>query len=330
MLNPKVVLNVLHLQLEPLRPWLEDKNVNEIMVNPGGHVFVEALGEIHYHGQLLTEPAIEMALTAVAKIVSQDAIANTATGIVNASIDDMRIAGAKRPASPDGSFFTIRKHQDKAERPSLEDLIEHKRALTRAQADLLIDLIIHNRKNCIIAGGTGSGKTTLTNALLSKIPPHERVVTIEDSRELHVPIPNIVPLIANPQEEGMRARDYVKLAMRLRPDRLVLGETRGDETYDLIRAFNSGHPGSISTVHADSAQQALSALEMLFQMSLPPGAQLSADLVRQYIAKSVNVVVFADRRIEVVDGKPLVVRKVTEILSLHGAKDGQYVFENLA
>lgn len=330
MLNPQVVLTILNQQLQPLRPWLEDANVNEIMVNPGGHVFVESKGEIHYHGQLLSEDSIEMALTAVAKVVSQDAIANTATGIVNASIDDMRIAGAKKPACPDGSFFTIRKHQDKSERPSLEELIEEKKALTREQADLLVELIVHKRQNCIIAGGTGSGKTTLTNALLAKIPQHERVISVEDSRELQIPIPNTLALVANPQEKGMKARDYVKLAMRLRPDRLVLGETRGDETYDLIRAFNSGHPGSISTVHADSAQQALSALEMLFQMSLPPGAQLSAELVRQYIAKSVNLIVFADRRIEVVEGKPLVVRKISEILLIKGANDGQYVFENIA
>lgn len=330
MLNPQVPIDILRSQLKPIEQWLADKNVTELMVNPGGHVYVESHGVIEYKGQLLNENAINMALTAVAKYVAQDSIAGTASGIVNASIEDMRIAGAKAPASPDGSFFTIRKHQDKSERPTLEDLIYKKNALTQEQADKLIDLIVNQRKNCIIAGGTGSGKTTLTNALLSKIPNHERIVSVEDSRELQINVDNKIPLLADNSKLGMTARDFVKLAMRLRPDRLILGETRGDETYDLVRAFNSGHPGSISTVHADSAEQALSALEMLFQMSLPKGASLSTDLVRQYIAKSVNVVVFADRHVEIHDRVAKVVRKISQICLVKGVENEEYRLENIA
>lgn len=329
MLNPQVLHNILRTQLTPIRTWLDDKSVTELMINPGGHVYVESKGDITYKGQLLSENAINMALVAVAKVVRQDAKSDTSSAIINASIDDMRIAGALAPTCPEGSFFTIRKHQDKSDRPTMHALINVYKALSEEQAQTLIDLVIRQHKNCIIAGGTGSGKTTLTNALLSTIPKHERIVTIEDSRELQVEVPNLVNLLSNPLS-GITARDLVKFAMRLRPDRLILGETRGEETYDLIRAFNSGHPGSISTVHADSAYQALGALEMLFQMSLPPSASMSTDLVRQYIAESVNVVVFAGRRIQSVDGVPKVVRKIEQISLIKGVENGKYVLENVA
>lgn len=328
MLNPNVALKILADQLDPVRQWLDDSSVTELMINPGGHVFVEANGVITAKGALLNEGSIDMALTAIAKLVRKDSIANSASAIVNASIEDMRIAGAKSPVCPDGSFMTIRKHKDKNDRPTLDDLIHKYKALTQEQADLLIRLVIKERKNCIIAGGTGSGKTTLLNALLSQIGVHERILTIEDSREIQLSVPNVISVLSNP-DAGISARDLVKLAMRMRPDRLILGETRGDETYDLIRAFNSGHPGSVSTIHADSAIQALSALEMLFQMSLPPNASMPPELVKKYIAESVHVLVFAARRIVPVDGVQHVVRRIEQISLITGVQNEKYLLETL-
>lgn len=327
MLKAEKILHYIGEQIKPLQQWIDEPAVTEIMVNPGGHIYVEAAGVINYAGQLLSPTAIDMALTVIAKKTGQDATRNTASSLVYASIEDMRIAGAKDPVCPDGSFFTIRKHQDKSSRPKLEDLIKMG-ALTQKQADLLIDLVLHQRKNCIIAGGTGSGKTTLLNALLSRIPEYERIVTIEDSREIQIAVPNYIPLVSNPTN-GISARDLVKLAMRIRPDRLILGETRGDDTYDLIRAFNSGHPGSISTVHADSADQALPALEMLFQMNLPENASMPPDLVRRYLAKSVHVVVFASKRHELRNGIHTVVRRIEQINLIKGVQDHEYVFETV-
>lgn len=329
MLNPDVALDLLARQLTPVRQWLDDPSVTELMINPGGFVFVEANGVITPKGQLLKQESIDMALTSIAKLVGKDAIANTPSAIVNASIDDMRIAGAKMPVSPDGSFMTIRKHKDKSQRPTLDDLINKYKALTQRQADLLIKYVIKDYKNCIIAGGTGSGKTTLLNALLSQIGEHERIVTIEDSREIQIAVPNAIHKLSNP-DSGISARDLVKLSMRMRPDRLILGETRGDETYDLIRAFNSGHPGSVSTVHADSAFQALSALEMLFQMSLPANASMPPDLVKRYIAESVHLIVFAARRIVPVDGVQHVVRRIEQISLITGVQNEKYLLETLA
>lgn len=328
MLSPEKITAYIAEQLAPAKIWLEDPDVTELMINPGGHGYVEKAGVIEYIGQLLTEADIDTALTVIAKHVGQDAVARSASAIVNASIEDMRIAGAKAPVCPDGSFFSIRKHKDKSQRPTLHDLIHKMKAITQEQADLLVDLVIRQRKNCIIAGGTGSGKTTLLNALLSQIPKHERVFSIEDSREVHIDVPNFVPLLSNPND-GVSARDLVKLAMRTRPDRLVLGETRGDETYDLIRAFNSGHPGSVSTIHADSAKDALSALEMLFQMNLPANAQMPPSLVKTYIANSVHVLVFASKRYELNDGKQTVVRRIEQINLVKGAANNEYLFETV-
>lgn len=307
---------------------MDRKDITELMINPGGHIYIEAKGIITYEGQLLSPISIDMALTAVAKYVGQDALAGSKSALVGASIEDMRIAGAKQPTCPDGSFLTIRKHQEKGDRPTLEKLIEMG-ALTEAQAEKLISLVIRERMNCIVAGATGSGKTTLLNALLSQIPHSERLITIEDSREIQLGVPNVVNLLSNPSN-GIHARDLVQLAMRLRPDRLILGETRGHETYDLIRAFNSGHPGSVSTIHADSAEQALDALEMLYQMSLPANASMPPELVRRYIAKSVHLVVFAGRRNVHKGDVTTVVRRIEQICLVKGVKDGEYVFEDVA
>jgi pilus assembly protein CpaF len=327
MLKIEEIQAVLADQLRPVRHFMERQDVTELMINPGGHVYVESKGVITYEGQLLSSMSIDMALTAVAKYVGQDSLAGSKSAMVGASIEDMRIAGAKAPTCPDGSFLTIRKHQDKGDRPTLDRLIEMG-ALTEAQAEKLVELVVNKRLNCIVAGATGSGKTTLLNALLSHIPKNERIVTIEDSREMQLAIPNVINLLSNPTND-IHARDLVQLAMRLRPDRLILGETRGHETYDLIRAFNSGHPGSVSTIHADSAEQALDALEMLYQMSLPPNATMPPELVRRYISKSVHLVVFAGRR-NVPQGDVInVVRRIEQICLVKGVVNGEYVLEDV-
>lgn len=328
MLKYEKIHSMLAEQLAPVREFLVRPDVNELMINPGGHVYVEASSKITYAGQLLTNNAIEMALSAVAKTVGQEAVVGNKSALVSASIDDMRVAGALHPISPDGSFLTIRKHRSNEDRPSLEKLVEMG-ALTETQAEKLLELVIREKLNCLVAGATGSGKTTLLNGLLGKLPKNERIVTIEDSREVKLAVPNTIHLLSNPANKVF-ARDLVQLAMRLRPDRLILGETRGHETYDLIRAFNSGHPGSVSTIHADSASQALDALEMLYQMSLPENASMPPDLVRKYIASSVHLVVFAGRR-NVPDGDEItVVRRIEQICKVKGVKDGEYVLEDVA
>lgn len=328
MLDTKKLHELLEEKLFPIKEWLNDSSVTEIMINPEGHTFVEANGVKHSLGMLFSESTIEMTLVLIAKMVHQDAIAHSLSSIIGATVGDMRIAGAIKPVSPQGSFLTIRIHKAKKDRPTLEDLVNKYKALTQEQADTIIDLVVNKKMNLIVAGATGSGKTTVTNAILSRIPKTERIVTIEDSRELQLDCPDWVPLLSNPTS-GVLPRDLVQLAMRLYPGRLILGETRGNETYDLIRAFNSGHDGSISTVHSSSAESALFALEMLFQMNLPAGASMPPEVVRQYIARSINLVVYAGRRDTYVDGVVKVVRKIEQICLIKGVKNGNYELENL-
>ncbi|MCU6502333.1 Flp pilus assembly complex ATPase component TadA [Rugamonas sp. A1-17] len=328
MLDKKMLTEMIASNLAPILEWLDDKSVTEIMINPGGRVFVEAAGVLSAKGVLISDLDVEKTIIAVGKYAGKNPRRDSAAGIVYASIDDLRFSGALPPVCPDGSFISIRKHSDKSERPSMENLIAWN-MLTQEQAERLEDLVLNQRKNLFIVGGTGSGKTTLLNALLNRLPAYERVLTIEDSREIHLELENHFPMVAN-VDKGITARDLVKLMLRVRPDRLVLGETRGDETYDVIRAFNSGHPGSISTIHADSAEQGLAALEMMFQMSLPENARMSDTVMRQCIAASVNVVVFVSRSTVKKDGVAKVVRKVTEICIVKGVVDGKYVLENVA
>lgn len=312
---------------DPILNEYKDKEVTELMINPGGYVFVEKAGIIKELGKVLDEHAISAALKVLAKTAGNEAVANHASSIVRISIGDMRISGALSPVSPDGSFLTIRKHKDKEDRPTLNDLIHKFKALSQEQADKIIDLVIDKKQNCIVAGPTGSGKTTIANALLSKIPPHERIVTIESSRELAVDLNNYVALVPN-LTHNITARTLVQLAMELYPGRLIVGETKGEETYDLIRAFNSGHDGSISTAHSSSALGALDALEMLFMMSLPTGASVPVEVARRYIAKNVNLVVYCGRSYQSIDGVLRTVRRVEEICIVKGVgNDGSYILE---
>lgn len=329
MLEKKVLSDMIASKLMPIKPWLEDKTVTEIMINPGGGVFVEAAGEVSYKGKLFEDIEIEGAIITVGKMAGRNTNAGRENDpIVYAGIDDLRFSGALAPVSPIGAFITIRKHSNSSERPTLEQLVQWD-MLTQEQSAKLENLVLHEPKNMFMVGATGSGKTTLLNALLNKLPEHERVITIEDSREIQLNREHHIPLLVD-NDKKITARRLVQLTLRMRPDRLILGETRGEETYDTIRAFNTGHPGNISTIHADSAAQGLSALEMMFQMSLPENASMSESVMRKCIADAVNVVVFVKRSTEKRGEVTKVVRKVTEICIVKGVMNGQYVLENIA
>jgi len=326
MLSRQDVEKVLNQSLSPLANFFADASVSEIMVNPGGHVFIESAGEmLHVSASKLSSNDIEKAITALGKLVNQLPTASDGRCAISASVDNMRIAGTLAPASHGGPSLCIRKHKDPSTRPDLEGLVANG-MLSEQLANRLVQLFVDERKNFIIAGPTGSGKTTVATALLKKIPAHERVVSIEDSIELLPGIAHHVPLLSN-EAQGITAQLLVKHALRYRPDRLILGETRGTETYDLIRAFNSGHDGSLSTIHASNARQALSALEMLFQMSLPPNASLSADVVQKFISHSVHVVVHVSRRIEQDGTKLKTVRTISEVVLVTGVHNGDYILE---
>lgn len=323
------VMEVLRKNLSPLNHLFEDAAVNEVMVNPGGSVFAERAGEMLFIDDAgLKDVQIESAIVALGKLVNETVAANSAKTFISASVENFRIAGALAPASHGGPSLCIRKHQQEGERPNLGQLVE-RGMLTSAQAELLTHLFVTEKKNIMVGGPTGSGKTTLANGMCMRIPPYERVISVEDALELEPGLKHHVRLLTN-ASKGVTAQLAVQHTLRARPDRLILGETRGSETFDLIRAFNSGHDGSLSTVHASSAEDMLYALEMLYQMSLPPDASLSPEAVRGYIARAVHVCVHVTRSVQQrEDGKFRYVRRVGEIVRVKGVEHGKYVVESL-
>src|SRR6185295_16816148 len=223
--------------------------------------------------------------------------------------DGSRVNAIIPPLSIDGPVLSIRRFG--AEPLRINSLIENK-ALTRDIADML-QMCVTARLNILISGGTGAGKTTLLNALSAYIPENERIVTIEDSAELQLQQPHVVRLETRPpnlEERGeVTARDLVRNSLRMRPDRIVVGEVRGAEALDMLQAMNTGHDGSITTIHANNPRECIQRLEMMVLMA---GMELPVKAIRQQISSAVNVVVQARR---LADGTRKVV-KITEVLGM--------------
>lgn len=327
MVDPLEIQRIIASQLKPISGIMADSTVNEIMVTADGRVWVERSGEIVGTDIVLTEASRNLALTAVAKSVNTSITANSSSAVISASIGGMRFAGAMMPVETRGTTLCIRKHLEPESRPSLEQLISWQ-MLTQEQADVLLDLIIKQKKNAVFVGATSSGKTTLTNAILAKIPAYERIGLIEDAQELAPKALNCDRYTTNP-EKGIDARLLIKHAMRSRYDRLILGESRGDDTFDLIRALSSGHNGSMTTIHGNSASDGMYTIEMLYQMSIPAGAQIPVDVARKYLAAAINVLVFAERSYQTLEsGAVKSVRKIKEIAIVKSVnKEGLYELE---
>lgn len=304
-----VIREVLHeaLGLGPLEPLMADPAISEIMVNGSQHIFVER------HGQLETLP-LTIPEKSLARIIER-ILAPLGRRVDESSpMVDARLADGSRvnvvvpPLALNGSTITIRRFSPTSW--TLDDLIR-KGSITEKMADFLRHAI-HDRKNIIVSGGTGSGKTTLLNVLSSEIPGDERIITIEDAAELRLTQPHVVRLESRPPNlEGKGAvtiRDLVKNALRMRPNRIIVGECRGAEALDMLQAMNTGHDGSLTTVHANSPQAALSRLETLVMFA---GMDLPSRAIRDQIAGAVQLIVQISRH---PDGQ----RVVTEIAEVDG------------
>lgn len=292
-----------------VREALEDPDTIEVMANPDGSVWIEKAGcGVCVAEDLLDASARERIIRLVASGVGEAACSTSP--IVSAELPSSgeRFEGLLPPvvAAP---CFSIRKP---ATTPfTLEDYVDQG-ALAPALAAALIDAI-KNRKNILIAGGTSSGKTTFTNALLAENGfKDDRVVILEDTRELNCLAPNKVQLRTH--RDAARLKDLVRSTLRLRPDRIIVGEVRGGEALDLLKAWNTGHPGGITTLHANSARGALSRLEQLIQET---AKHAPFDL----IAEAIDIVVFMNRD----DG----MRKIEEAVCVHHFDGGDYVTEPL-
>ena len=262
---------------------LNDKSVIEIMVNPDGSLWLDKHGVGRVKAGEMLEADVERIIRLVASYIHVEC--NESAPIVSAELPETgeRFEGILPPVVTAASF-SIRKPAGVVY--SLLDYVESK-IMSPEQAGI-ISLAVVDKKNILVVGGTSSGKTTLTNALLNEIVElDERVIIIEDTRELHCPVPDLVSLRTKPGIAVMS--DLVRSTMRLRPDRIIVGEVRGPEALDMLKAWNTGHPGGVATLHANSAEAALYRLEQLIQEAV-------VTVPRRLIADAIDMVIFIKGR----------------------------------
>ena len=294
--------------LGPLEPLLKDPTVSDILVNSHDTIYIERRGKIESTNVRFKDD--EHLMRVIERIVSSvGRRIDESSPMVDARLQDgSRVNAIIPPLSIDGPVLSIRRFGSDPLR--MVSLIENQ-ALTKDIADML-QMVVHARLNVLISGGTGAGKTTLLNALSAFIPENERIVTIEDSAELQLQQPHVVRLETRPPNiEGrgeVTQRDLVRNSLRMRPDRIVIGEVRGGEAIDMLQAMNTGHDGSLTTIHANTPRDALARLETMIQMT---GMRLSDRAMRQQVASAINLVVQVAR---LSDGS----RRVTSISEITG------------
>lgn len=307
------------MRLGPLEDFLEDESITEIMVNGPQQVYVERGGKLTLTGQTFMDD--ETVLGVIERIVAPiGRRIDESQPYVDARLPDgSRVNAIISPLSLIGPCITIRKFFKKA--MTIQDFINFG-TWTQNAADFL-QVCVLMRKNIVVAGGTGSGKTTLLNLLSGYIPVTDRIVTIEDAAELRLEQPHVVRLEARPPNiEGRGAipiRDLVRNSLRMRPDRIIVGECRGGESLDMLQAMNTGHDGSLTTVHANSPRDVISRLETMVLMS---GMDLPSRAIREQIASAVDIIVHESR---MSDGS----RKVTYITEVIGLEGQQVVMQDI-
>lgn len=302
-------------KMDVLQELVDCDEVTEIMVNGTENIFIEKAGRIYeWDKRFASKEKLEDVIQQI--VAKCNRVVNEASPIADARLDNgSRVNIVLSPVALNGPIITIRRFPDHP--ISMEDLIGYG-SVTRQAADFLKKLVAAGY-NIFISGGTGSGKTTFLNALSNFIPGTERVITIEDSAELQLQgIPNLVRLeTRNANMDGAREitiRDLIRSAMRMRPDRVIVGEVRGSEAIDMLQAFNTGHDGSLSTGHANSSNDMLTRLETMVLM----GMELPLAAVRRQIASGVDIIVHLGR----LRDKS---RRVLEIAEITGCKDDEIV-----
>ncbi|WP_159883526.1 CpaF family protein [Paenibacillus puerhi] len=299
--------------LDVIQPLVDDSEITEIMINSHDRIFVEKNGSVVETG-IAFESREKLEDTIQAVVGRVNRIVNESSPVVDARLPDgSRVHVVLPPIALDGPTMTIRKFP--ADPMTLEDL-QRRQALTPEAAAFLIRLV-KEKYNIFISGGTGSGKTTFLNALSQHIPADERIITIEDSAELQIRgVPNVVRLeTRNANTEGrgeIPIRELIRASLRMRPNRIIVGEVRGAEALDMLQAMNTGHEGSLSTGHANSTADMLSRLETM----VLSGASLPLDVVRKQMASALDVMVHLQR---LRDRS----RRVTEISEVLGMEGGE-------
>jgi Flp pilus assembly CpaF family ATPase len=326
-------IRVARAHLAPLVPLMEDPSVNEIMVNRADDIWVERLGVVTRTDITLSETVVRAAIKSLAASCHKDEAL-----IIDLRMPGLRIAAALQPVAIKGACMSIRKHarhqlglsdylaqgafspawpaggHTPVDRPSDSETALGGEALMQ-----FLSWVVESRQNTLVAGGTSSGKTMLLNALVAAMPVSDRIITIEDTAELMVSAPNHVGFESN-LDKGVSTRDLIRLALRFRPDRILVGEVRGFEAFDLIDALNTGHSGGACSLHANTALMALARLENMVRMA-PEAAGWPLSALRAQIAAVFRFVIQAAR----VGG----MRGPDEIIEVLGVEDGAYVTRSI-
>ncbi len=314
-----IVFNSTRKDLDILQPYAEDEDVTEIMVNGPENIFIEKSGNIYrIKDKFSDREQLEEVIRRVAAKVHREI--NDMNPIVDVRLEDgSRVNAVYKNIALNGPILTIRKFPKKSIK--MEDLIRFQ-TITPEAAEML-EKMVKGKFNIFISGGTSSGKTTFLNALSDYIPKEERIITIEDSAELKIEnIENLVTMEtknANVQGKGeVTIRQLIKTSLRMRPDRIIVGEVRGAEALDMLQAMNTGHEGSLSTGHANSPEGMVSRLEAMVLSA----AELPLDAIRKQIASAIDIIVHLGR----LNDKTRRVLKITEII---GLKDGEIILNPL-
>ncbi len=309
----------LRREMDILQPYVDDRSVSEIMVNGTDHIFVERNGRIErVNASFDYVEDLEELIRRIAAKVHREI--NELNPIVDARLSDgSRVNAVYGNVALNGPILTIRKFPEKA--MTMEELIR-KGTMSRELSEFL-GKAVRWGYNCFICGGTSSGKTTLLNVLMQSVPSHERVVVIEDSAELQIGhIENIVRMEcrnANVQGKGeITMTDLIKTSLRMRPDRIIVGEVRGREVMDMIQAMNTGHDGSLSTGHANSIEGMLKRLEAMFLQA----ADIPMEAIRSQITEGIDLMIHMSR---MRDGS----RKIVEVAELTGIREGRIEINSL-
>ncbi|SOE97533.1 Pilus assembly protein, ATPase of CpaF family [Burkholderia sp. D7] len=317
--------------LAPLREQLEAPDLAEIMINNYESVWIEHRGVMSKLDVKLAPANLEGAIHALASSVEKSANAGSDKGIINAGHQNLRIAAVMSPTAIDGHAMSIRKHRESKmtladytamgafsaanARPEAAEAILFEEGIQDAALERALKALVRSRKNILVAGGTSAGKTTFLNAMVGEIPDDQRVITIEDTMELKVGVPNKVRLLSN-LDKNVSTQLLVALCLRFRPDRIIVGEVRAGEAYDLLQALNTGHDGGLASIHANTARTALTRLESLAMLGIPGGSRWELEDMRKNIADCFNYVVHFRRTGEM--------RHISEIVEIRGFRNNHY------
>lgn len=297
----------------PLEPLLNDAGITEILINGYNEIYVERLGKLEltpvtFNDDSHVRHVIDRIVAPIGRRIDES------SPMVDARLPDgSRVNAVIPPISLNGPLVSIRKFRK--EPFKMNDLLKFESL--DENISIFLDAVVRAKMNVLISGGTGSGKTTLLNVLGNSIPNGERVITIEDSAELRLDKPNVVGMEARPENmEGkgeITIRQLVKNSLRMRPDRIIVGEVRGAEAFDMLQAMNTGHEGSITTVHANTPFDALRRVEGMVVMA---GMDLPTNIIREYIVGALDIIVQGER---LTDGT----RKITSVCEIYRNDDGE-------